>query len=162
MYQLDRAEQNRLETYCLHRIEQFQEFEPILGFFGVEHKMEPYIDGLNNVLRELEGKNDNNTKLDNAVMYIPHIFFDDLSAICQGTELPLPDSLLEIPEYLAVKEREKQEEEKRRQDEQEAQERQALQEKWRQRALKEKERKRAEICEQLGIDPIMLEKLTEV
>ena len=161
MFQLERAEQKRLQEYANYRMEQLLALAPTLEFFESEHKLKPYIDGLNNVLQELGGKNDSQTKLDNAFQLAPSMFFEDLQAIVQGKELPLPDDLLAIPTYLAEKVRQKKEAEERRQVEQQAQEHERLMEMWRERDIEAKEMKRAEICAQLGISEKALAKLQE-
>ena len=140
-----------MQEYINYRMEQLKEFARVLEFFESEHKLEPYIDGLKNVLQEIGGKNDSQTKLDNAFALAPSIFFDDLSAIVKGEELPLPHDLLAIPKYLAEKERLKEEAERKQQAEDPARERQQVMAMWQQRDLEEKEKKRAEICAQLGI-----------
>lgn len=159
MYQLEYREQARLTEYLNQRLEQFKQHEAILRFYGAERKMYQYTDAINQVLRELEGKNDNNTKLDNVFYLLPSIFFEDLSAIVKGEALPLPDSLLDIPPYLAELERLKKEAEEKRQAEVKAEEYRLLQEKWKQEAKERQKLKRARLADELGIDVEALEKL---
>ena len=159
---LEYSEKARLTEYCRHRIEQFQEYRKILEFFGAEHKLDPYISGLNNVLQELEGKNDSHTMLDNVFYLKPQMFFLDIMAIVNGEALPLPDALLEIPGYLAELERLKKEAEKKLQAEIRAEENRVLFEKWRREDEERKERERNELCLKLGIRPEALVKLQEV
>ena len=118
MFQLERAEQKRLHEYCRNRMEQLKEYAPVLEFFRAEQKLAPYLRGLSLMMDELEGKNDSQTKLDNVFLLLSSqgcsIFFDDLNAIVQGKELPLPDDPLEIPKHLAELERQKEEAERKR------------------------------------------------
>lgn len=149
--QLEYAEHARLTEYLNHRLEQLHQHEPVLRFYDAEKKLDRYTDSINQVLRELEGQNDKNTKLDNVFYLIPHIFFNDVMAIVNGEALPLPDALLDIPPYLAELERQKKEAEAKRQAEVQAQEAKKLHEEWRRRHEKARQERQEALADQLGI-----------
>jgi len=111
VFQLRSAEQKRLSEYCRHRMEELKQFAPVVHFFGVEEKLATYIRDLGLILQELGGRNSDADKEDNVFHLLVtqgcSMFFDDVSAICGGNELPLPEDVLEIPAHLAEKERKK-------------------------------------------------------
>lgn len=149
-----------LARYCDNRISQLREFEQVLGFFNKQYLLTGYIQSLQHIRNEVLGENSDELKRINIKTYIDYnpellVFSEDIRSILQTGKKVLPDSLLEIEEFKAERERKRKEKEAQEREEQHRQQREEFEREFEQR----QKRWQLETASKLGISASTLAKL---
>ena len=160
--------EEEIREYCKKRISQVAQYEPILRFFGAKHYLSGYYKGLNEIIREIDGRNDDQTKRQNITWLIVSndgcgLFLDDIHSLLSTGKTVLPqDDIFQIPVYQEEQRRKEEEIRRQLEDARRAEEARIRAERWRREDEERKQRERKELCEKLGISPQALAKLQQV